>query len=115
MIYTAKVHDVLDGSAQVQGTSVLVDRLWPRGVAKTDLEVDLWLKDAAPSPELRKWFGHDPERFDEFSRRYCAELDEGNADVDKLRDLAKAGDVTLLFAAKDRDINHAVVLKGWLE
>lgn len=110
------VHDLLHGEAQVHGTAVFVDRLWPRGVRKADLHHDLWLKEVAPTTELRKWFGHDPEKFDEFTRRYRAELDEahgaGNGDVDKLLEL---GDVTLLYAAHDREHNHAVVLAAWMK
>lgn len=111
-----KVHDLLHGEAESEGTAVLVDRLWPRGVAKKDLHHDLWLKDVAPSPELRRWFDHDPAKFDEFTRRYRAELDEaygaGNGDVDTLLEL---GDVTLLYAAHDREHNHAVVLAAWIK
>ncbi|MGD7003847.1 DUF488 domain-containing protein [Corynebacterium halotolerans] len=111
-VHTVKIHDLDD--TVVSGVRVLVDRLWPRGIKKKDLDHDEWLKDVAPSPELRKWFNHDPERFEEFSRRYEAELDEGNEDVDKLVSLAEKGDVTLLYAAKDREHNHAVVLAHWL-
>lgn len=111
-IYAVKVHDLSD--TDTHGTSVLVDRVWPRGIKKEDLGHDEWLKNASPSPELRKWFNHDPDRFEEFAERYRAELDEGNEDVDKLVSLAGEGDVTLLYAAKDREINHAVVLADWL-
>ena len=114
-VHCVKVHDLLHGDAEVKGVCVLVDRLWPRGVKKEDLDHDEWLKDAAPSPELRKWFNHDPERFDEFARRYREELDESNADVEKLEQLAADGDLTLLYSAKDREINHAVVLADWLK
>lgn len=110
-----KVHDLLHDDTGSRGTTVLVDRLWPRGVKKEDLPHDEWLKDVAPSPDLRTWFDHDADRFGEFSRRYRQELDEGNDDVEKLERLADNGDVTLLYAAKDREINHAVVLADWLE
>ena len=110
-IHIAKVHDVLAGE-KTHGTTILVDRLWPRGVSKDDLHPDLWLKEVAPSTELRRWFGHDPELFDEFARRYRAEL--GGARVDKLIDAATPGPITLLYAAKDRQHNHAVVLRDWL-
>ncbi len=110
-----KVHDLLSGEDDASGMVVLVDRLWPRGVKKTDLDLDEWLRDAAPSPQLRKWFDHDAEKFGEFSRRYRNELEEGNDDVEKLERLAAEGDLTLLYAAKDRDINHAVVLAEWLK
>nr|WP_152822127.1 MULTISPECIES: DUF488 family protein [unclassified Corynebacterium] len=105
---------MLAGRVQSSGTAVLVDRLWPRGVAKKDLSYDLWLPEAAPSVELRRWFGHDPNRFDEFARRYRAELAEPNPDVDRLLFLADEGDVSLLYAARDRECNHAVVLARWL-
>lgn len=115
MIKTVKVHDLIQGEDTVAGEAVLVDRLWPRGVAKQKLTFDGWYKDVAPSPELRKWFGHEEERFPEFSRRYKAELDAN--DSAELKELIKQAheDLTLLFAAKDRQINHAVVLKEWLE
>lgn len=93
---------------------VLVDRLWPRGVAKNDLDYDLWLGGVAPTPALRRWFGHDPQRFEEFRRRYEEELNAGNRDVTRLCEAADAGDVALLFAARDRRHNHAVVLARWL-
>ena len=94
------------------GTRVLVDRLWPRGVSKADAHLDEWCKEVAPSPELRKWYDHDPDRFDEFSRRYRSELDDGEqADaLSHLRDLADDGTVTLLTATKDPDISAATVL-----
>ncbi|AHI22183.1 DUF488 domain-containing protein [Corynebacterium vitaeruminis] len=114
MITAAKIHDVLRGTDSVTGTGVICDRLWPRGVSKADTEGFLWLKGIAPSPGLRKWFGHDPDRFEEFAARYRAELDEafaaGNEDVKKLLQL---GDATLLYAAKDRAINHAEILRDW--
>lgn len=92
----------------------LIDRIWPRGVAKTDLPYDLWLKEAAPSTELRKWFGHDPEKFEEFSRRYEAELDVARDAVKILLDAAKERDVVLLFSARDETHNQAVVLRKWI-
>ena len=92
------------------GTRVLVDRLWPRGMAKREARVDLWLKDVAPSPELRKWFGHDPDLFEEFRKRYKKELQERAPQLSELHDLAKHGHVTLLYAARDETHNHAVVL-----
>ncbi|MEO3869978.1 DUF488 family protein [Nonomuraea sp. B12E4] len=96
------------------GFRVLVDRLWPRGVAKEQAELDLWLQEVAPSPELRTWFGHRAERFEEFSARYTAELD-GNPAVDVLRRAGREHpSVTLLYGAKNPEINHAVVLAGYL-
>lgn len=97
------------------GYRVLVDRLWPRGMTKERATLDLWMKDVAPSPLLRKWFGHDSTRFAEFRTRYIAELD-ANATVDSLRRIcAQHPDVTLLYAAKDPHINHALVLRDCLD
>ncbi len=97
------------------GARYLVDRLWPRGVRKEALEIEGWLKDVAPSTELRKWFGHDPEKWPEFQRRYRAELD-GNTDAwQPLLDAARKGTVTLVYSAKDTAHNDAVVLKALLE
>ena len=97
------------------GYRVLVDRLWPRGMTKERATRDLWMKDVTPSPLLRKWFGHDPTRFAEFRTRYIAELD-ANATVDSLRRIcAQHPDVTLLYAAKDPHINHALVLRDYLD
>ena len=113
-IHTAKVHDVLDG-ATTYGTTILVDRLWPRGVAKDDLQPDHWLKDVAPSSELRTWFNHERGKFEEFSLRYRAELDDRDAeDLEKLQGEVARVDVTLLYGAADRKHNHAVVLMEWL-
>lgn len=96
------------------GLRVLVDRLWPRGVSKKDAALDLWLKDVAPTPDLRTWFGHKPERFEEFSARYRAELDENPA-VERLVDAMKDADaVTLLYGAHDPEHNHAVVLRDFV-
>lgn len=96
------------------GYRILVDRLWPRGISKEKAKIDLWLKSVAPSNELRKWFGHDPERFAEFDRRYRAELAESGA-LDELRAvLREHPDATLLFGAHDEAHNNAVVLKELL-
>lgn len=98
----------------VRGKAYLVERLWPRGVKKADLDIDGWCKDVAPSTELRKWFGHDPDRWEEFQQRYSAELD-ANPDAWKpLADAARHGDVTLLYSSRDREHNNAVVLRDYL-
>ena len=94
------------------GTRVLVDRLWPRGVRKDDAAVDLWLKELAPSTELRKWFGHDPARWEEFRERYAAEMRQHPELVEQLRDLAREGLVTLVYSAHDELHNDAVVLRN---
>ena len=97
------------------GTHIfLVDRLWPRGIAKTDLAYDEWLKDVAPSNELRKWFGHDPAKFAQFRERYRAELDAHPAAAGPILDALGRGPVRLLYSAKDTDHNQAVVLQEWL-
>lgn len=109
---------VYDLKPDTEGFRILVDRLWPRGKRKEDLGQFEWAKDIAPSNELRKWFGHDPGRFEEFARRYREELD-GNPQAgtfsDEVRENLKSGDVLLLFGAKDKEQNQAVVLKAWLE
>ncbi|HVV67073.1 MAG TPA: DUF488 domain-containing protein [Candidatus Saccharimonadales bacterium] len=105
---------IYEDSAKSDGFRVLVDRLWPRGVSKEKAALDLWLKEVAPSPNLRTWFGHKPERFAEFSAKYKDELEQNPA-VPGLRDIIKKNDtVTLLYAARDPKINHAAVLKDYL-
>jgi uncharacterized protein YeaO (DUF488 family) len=105
------VHDA-DGAGP--GRRFLVDRLWPRGVRKDALPLDGWLRDVAPSAELRRWFGHDVERWPEFRRRYLAELEEAPDAVRPLLEAAREGDVTLLYAARDAEHNNAVVLREHL-
>ena len=90
---------------------VLIDRLWPRGVRKADAAVERWMKDLAPSTELRRWFGHDPERWQEFRRRYTGELHGHSLELDELRELARHRPVTLLFGARDEEHNDAVALR----
>ena len=96
------------------GTRVLVDRLWPRGLTKEKAGVDLWLKDIAPSTELRKWFGHDSDRWHEFQQRYRAELKDKAGPLSILRREAERGPVTLLFGAKDEEHNEAAILRSIL-
>jgi uncharacterized protein YeaO (DUF488 family) len=104
----SRVYDTDPGD----GERVLVDRLWPRGFRKGDPRIDRWLRDVAPSTELRKWYSHQPERFDEFAARYAAELQtaEGAAALTKLRELVKAGPVTLVTATRDLEGSHVAVL-----
>jgi uncharacterized protein YeaO (DUF488 family) len=104
-----QIKRIYDPADEADGTRVLVDRIWPRGMTKERAAVDLWLKDIAPSPDLRKWFGHDPKRWPQFQSRYRAELDRNTA-VGQLLDLVMKGKVTLLYAAHDVSHNHAVVL-----
>ncbi|MCB2053352.1 MAG: DUF488 family protein [Geminicoccaceae bacterium] len=100
-----------DPPAAGDGRRVLVDRIWPRGVSKKDLALDDWCKDLAPSTELRHWFDHDADRWDEFKKRYAKELDARPEAFDALCDHVRAGRVTLVFAAKDVEHNNAVALK----
>jgi len=105
-----EVKRVYDDSAESDGRRVLVDRVWPRGLKKEAAELDDWDKDVAPSSQLRKWYGHDPDRFDEFSQRYRDELDEHSEVLDDLLDAVRDGKVTLLTATKDVEHSQAVVL-----
>jgi len=105
-VRTKRVYDPVDGD---DGYRVLVDRLWPRGIRKSDLPHDEWLKEVSPSGALRRWFGHDPERFEAFAERYQQEL-AGNEEVERLTEIAADRRLTLLYAAKDREHNHAIVL-----
>lgn len=97
------------------GTRVLVDRLWPRGVQKQTLHLDLWLKDVAPSSELRKWFSHEPEKWDQFQERYFHELDTNKAALEPLLKIIQKSDVTLIYSTKDAEHNNAVCLKKYIE
>lgn len=105
---------IYDEPARSDGFRVLVDRLWPRGVSKARARLDAWLPELAPSPELRKWFGHDSARWNEFRRRYRAELAKSPALVGSLRDRTLDGRVTLLYAARDPAVNHARVLRNFI-
>jgi uncharacterized protein YeaO (DUF488 family) len=96
------------------GVRILVDRLWPRGVSKEKAALDEWIKEVAPSTELRKWFGHDPARWSEFQRRYRAELRDHSDALDRIQHLAQAGVVTLVYSAQDEQHNDAVVLRDVL-
>jgi len=106
-----RVYDAPDGD---DGTRILVDRLWPRGLTKERACVDVWLKDIAPSTELRKWFGHDPAKWEQFRERYHRELEANVNLVSLLKEKLKGGAVTLLFTAKDAEHNEAVALQEWL-
>lgn len=105
---------VYDPPAAADGTRVLVDRLWPRGLSKETAELDLWLKEVAPSAELRTWFGHDPARWLEFGRRYRAELKDNDDAVGDLVSALGNGRITLLYGAKDTAHNQAVILADYL-
>jgi uncharacterized protein YeaO (DUF488 family) len=109
-----RIKRAYDPPAQDDGQRVLIDRLWPRGLRKAEAMIDLWLKDAAPSDALRRWFGHDPARWEEFRARYAAELAERPEAVGRLRRMLHEGPVTLLFAAHDQEHNNAVALRDFL-
>ncbi len=109
-----KLKRAYDPASRSDGARFLVERLWPRGVRKTDLHVDAWLKDAGPSTELRKWFSHDPAKWDEFRRRYDRELDARPDAWRPIADAAKRGDVTLVYSSHDVEHNNAVALAEYL-
>jgi uncharacterized protein YeaO (DUF488 family) len=110
-----QVKRVYEKPAKGDGFRVLVDRVWPRGVSKADLKIDQWLKTVAPSTELRKWFGHDPDKWNEFKRRYFKELQSCKDELAPLWEKATGGPLTLVFAAKNEQFNNAVALKEYLE
>ena len=110
---TFQIKRIYAANEPTDGIRVLIDRLWPRGVKKTEAHLDQWMKDIAPSATLRQWFKHDPERFKEFGRRYVREL-KGNPCVEELRRLGRARRVTLLYGARDPQVNHALILQSVL-
>ena len=105
---------VYEPATDADGRRILVDRLWPRGLSKDKAEIDLWLREVAPSAELRKWFGHDPEKWSEFQRRYRAELHANDEAVRALKEAIGKGPATLLYGAHDEKHNQAVVLRDLL-
>jgi uncharacterized protein YeaO (DUF488 family) len=109
-----RIKRVYETPEKEDGQRILVDRLWPRGLTKEKAKIDLWLKDIAPSTELRKWFGHDPEKWKEFRKRYGAELKKNAESVSLLKDQMKKGPVTLVYGAKDEEHNDAFFLKEYL-
>ena len=109
-----KIERIYDASAGT-GFRILVDRLWPRGIKKDEAKVDLWMRDIAPSNELRKWFGHDPGKWEEFKERFYGELDQKPEIVNQLISKAGESDLLLLYAAKDEEHNNAVALKEYIE
>lgn len=104
-----------DPASRTDGKRFLVERLWPRGIKKSALPLDGWLKDVAPSPELRKWFSHDPEKWNQFQRRYRAELDASSEAWEPLLQAARKGTITLVYSSHDVEHNSAVLLKEFLE
>lgn len=115
--HQVQVRRAYDDPANSDGTRILVDRIWPRGLSKDKAQLDHWLKDLAPSSDLRKWYSHDPDKFEEFSERYREELkDDDHAEaLEQLKDYAKKGKLTLLTASKRDDISDATVLKKVLD
>jgi len=106
-----KIKRVYDKPAEEDGTRILVDRLWPRGLTKQKAKVDVWLKDIAPSTELRKWFAHDPEKWKEFIKKYKKELHENKEQAAVLKEYLRQGTVTLVYGARDELHNEALVIK----
>ncbi|HSJ86904.1 MAG TPA: DUF488 domain-containing protein [Anaerolineales bacterium] len=111
IVRAKRVYEAIQRS---DGPRFLVERFWPRGVKKEKLKLDAWLKDVAPSNGLRRWFGHDPAKWDAFQRRYRAELNENPSAWKQLLEVARQGSVTLLYSARDTEHNNAIVLKDYL-
>ena len=107
-MHVLKIKRVYEPYSKEDGYRILIDRLWPRGLTKEKAHIDLWLKEIAPSDSLRKWFSHDPSKFEEFKKKYTDEIKEEN--INKILEILKKQDVTLLYAAKDQEHNDAVVL-----
>lgn len=110
-----KLKRVYDDVSQQDGKRILVDGIWPRGVKKEDLEHDEWYKDIAPSTDLRKWFNHDSDKWEEFKKKYKKELKDQNELVDQIKRDSDGHNVTLLYAAKDTELNQAAVIKEYIE
>ena len=106
---------IYEGSASGDGRRILVDRLWPRGVAKAEAKIDFWAKAVAPSNELRKWYAHDPDKWHQFRQRYFHELDANDEAIAELRTHLESGTVTLVFSSKQTRLNNASALKEYLE
>lgn len=109
-----KIKRVYEEPEKQDGERILVDRLWPRGLTKEKANLNMWLKDIAPSTELRKWFGHESEKWDEFKKRYVKELKENKEQVSILKNEMKKETVTLLYGARDQEHNEAIVLKEFI-
>jgi uncharacterized protein YeaO (DUF488 family) len=110
-----KIKRVYEDAQRSDGVRFLVERLWPRGIKKEELKMNAWLKAVAPSPGLRRWFGHDPARWQEFQRRYRAELEANPEAWEPILEAARQGEVTLLYSARDTEHNSALLLKSFLE
>ena len=110
-----KIKRIYDPPRPDDGTRILVDRLWPRGLGKEKAKIDLWLKEIAPSNELRKWYGHDPRKWVEFKKKYFEYLDTKRELVSQIIQKTKERDVTLLYSSKEEKLNNAVALKEYIE
>ncbi len=111
-----KIKRAYETSSKNDGFRILVDKLWPRGVSKEKAHLDLWMKEVAPSDDLRKWFSHDPKRWNEFENKYKEELKDKNKLIKKIKDIENdKGKVTLIYSAKDKEHNNAVVLENILK
>ena len=110
-----KLKRAYESPSQSDGCRILVERLWPRGLARVEAKIDLWAKDVAPSTELRKWFGHDPDRWPEFKRRYFTELGASGEALAPLFEHVRAGPVTFVFGAREVRFNNAVALKEYID
>lgn len=110
-----KLKRVYDPASKEDGTRILVERLWPRGIKKEDLKMNLWLKEVAPSTNLRKWFSHDPAKWSKFQEKYEEELDANQEALEPIIKALRQGPVTLLYSSKDTEHNNAVSLKNYLE
>lgn len=113
MIHLQRVYDIADHPVS-GGARFLVERLWPRGIKKEALHFDAWLKDVAPSTDLRQWFSHDPDKWKEFQKKYFAELDKNPEALEPIRKAMRRGQVTLLYSSHDTEHNNAVALKTYL-
>ncbi len=111
---TIHIKRIYEPANEGDGARILVDRLWPRGVSKSEARIDLWLKDIAPSTGLRRWFGHDPNKWSEFRRRYQDELERNSNVVDEIKERIGQSTATLLYGAKDVEHNHAIVLMDFI-
>jgi uncharacterized protein YeaO (DUF488 family) len=110
-----QIKRVYDPPSKSDGERILIDRLWPRGLSKEKVDISVWLKDVAPSNELRKWFHHEESNWEEFRRRYWKELDQNPGPVEQIRERANKGTITLLYSARDEQHNQAVALQEYLE
>jgi uncharacterized protein YeaO (DUF488 family) len=115
VVFTVRIKRAYDPPSQDDGTRILVDRLWPRGLRKDDARIVLWLREIAPSDDLRKWFNHDPEKWGLFRKRFFAELGKQPDAIDEINKIARKGTVTLVYGAREELFNNAVAVKEYLE